>query len=192
MKALPFALVLAAAPVTYGVAQAETYTIDPTHTTVLFTVEHFGFANAFGFFREVTGEVVFDPEAPEASSVSVLIPSASVDTNHPHRDGWVTGENMLNVAVNPEITFTSTAIEVTGENTGTLTGDLTISGVTQPVVLDVTFNQLAPNPITETPTVGFSATGTLLRSEFGLSAFVGPIADEVNVMIEVEAVAADS
>ena len=182
LTVLPFVIAASA-------ATAETYTIDPTHAHIAFTVSHFGYANTIGFFGEIAGEIVFDEAAPEASSVQATVGAASVDTNHDHRDGWITGGDMLDVATYPEITFVSTGIEVTGENTGIITGELTMAGVTAPVALEVTFNLANPNPMTQTPTVGFSATGTLNRSDFGVDALLGPVGDEINVMIELEAVA---
>lgn len=119
--------------------------------------------------------------------MNVTIPMASLDTNLAGRDAWIKSEDMLNGAAHPEISFVSTGIEVTGKNTGLLTGDFTMNGMTNPLTLDVMFNRRGPNPLSQVDTVGFSATGTLMRSEYGVAAFLGPLGDEITIEIQLEA-----
>ena len=177
---------LSAAP---ALAAPQTYAIDPDHTLVSFRVDRLGFSETTGWFGETSGEIVFDPEAPEASSVRVSIPVGSVDTNLEARDAWVAGDDVLKAAAQPEITFVSTGIEVTGENAARITGDLSMAGATREVVLDTTFNKMGENPISKAQTIGFTATGSLMRSEFGADGFLGPIGDEVAFQVDVEAIA---
>lgn len=168
-------------------AFAADYTIDSRHTLVEFKIDRLGFSQTIGWFRDVSGSVSFDPDAPDSASVDVTIATDSIDTNFPPRDEWLRSDKVLNAGANPEITFVSKEIAVTGENTGTLTGDLTMNGVTKSIELDVTFNKLGMNPIDKVETVGFTATGDLKRSEYGLEAFLGPIGDEVTFEIQLEA-----
>ncbi|MCS6891303.1 MAG: YceI family protein [Acetobacteraceae bacterium] len=185
IRVLAFALGLAiAAP---ALAQPVRHAIDPEHAWVTFRLSHLGFAQAIGTFHNVSGEIHFDPQNPAASRVVASIDARTVNTGLPARDEWIRAEAQLNTAAHPAITFRSTAIAVTGENRGRMEGMLSIRGVERPVVLDVTFNRAGINPINRLPTIGFSATGTIRRSEFGISAFLGPLGDEISVTIEIEA-----
>jgi polyisoprenoid-binding protein YceI len=186
MKTIP--LIIAASCAFLGSqAHADTFTVDPEHTMVQSSVERLGYSQTLGFFRETSGEISFDETAPQAAQVNVTIPVASLDTNLAGRDAWIKSEDMLNGAAHPEISFVSTGIEVTGENTELLTGDLTMNGMTNALTLDVMFNRRGPNPLSQVDTVGFSATGTLMRSEYGVAAFLGPLGDEITIEIQLEA-----
>ncbi len=92
----------------------------------------------------------------------------------------------MNTVEYPEITFTATNIEVTGENTAEITGDLTIAGQTHPLTLSTTLNQAANHPMAGTPALGITATGTLMRSQWGNEGLLGPISDEVTIEIQAE------
>ena len=176
-------LTLAAAPAT-----ADTYVIDKGHTHILFQVSHLGFSNTHGEFLEFDGSFEFDPESPGNSRVDVTIDTASIDSGHAERDEHLRNSDFFNVEQHPTMTFETTAVEVTGEDTATLTGDLTLLGTTQPVTLDVTLNGLGPHPFREETTVaGFTATGTINRSDFGMTFGVPAIGDEVTIVIEMEA-----
>ena len=128
---------------------ADTYKIDTSHVHVGFEVDHLGFSTTYGRFNDVSGTIVFDEENPEASSVEVKIDPASVDTGHAELGEHVRGKDLLNTAEYPEMSFTSTSIERTGEETGKITGDLTLHGVTKPVTLDTTFTRKGTYPMTE-------------------------------------------
>ena len=167
---------------------ADTYDFDKAHTDVVFTVNHLGFSKTVGRFNDVDGVIVFDEAAPEKSSVEVSIKTSSIDTNHAARDEDLRGENFFNVAKHPEMTFKSTKVEPTGENAAKITGNLTMLGVTKPLVLEVTFNKVAESPFKPgTIIAGFSGRTSLMRSEFGMSAAVPAIGDEIDIMLEVEA-----
>jgi polyisoprenoid-binding protein YceI len=171
-----------------GPAPAAEYTIDPDHSHANFRVDHLGFTTMWGRFNEESGVIVFDPDNVGASSVEIVIPTASVDTNHADRDEHLRSPDFFNSAEFPDMTFTSTSVEKTGDNTGTMTGDLTLLGVTKPVTMDVVFNQVGTFPWDEsTEVVGFSASTVIDRTEFGMIYGSGGIGDEIQVNIEVEA-----
>ena len=185
MKTMLSATALAAV-VTAGTAYAEpvTYTMDPAHTEVLFTWSHGGFSTTRGIFFGAEGQFTLDEEAPEAATVSVTIPTDSMMVNADLKNhlssGDFFGDNFGN-----DITFESTAINVTGDNTAEITGDRTVNGVTNEVTLDTTMNKMGPGPRGGT-IAGFTATTTLMRSDFDLGAFVPFVSDEVEVSISVE------
>ncbi|MEP0708403.1 MAG: YceI family protein [Parvibaculum sp.] len=168
---------------------ADTYRIDSSHVYVGFEVDHLGYSTTYGRFNDVSGTIVFDEENPEASSVTVEIDPASVDTGHTERDEHVRGKDLLNTAEYPEMSFTSTSIERTGEETGKITGDLTLHGVTKPVTLDTTFTRKGTYPMTEEEIVaiGFNATTTIKRSDFGMDQWLEMIGDELPITISFEA-----
>ncbi|MGE0121173.1 MAG: YceI family protein [Dongiaceae bacterium] len=168
---------------------AERFAIDPSHSNILFLVGHLGYSRMVGQFQEFTGEFTFDEQAVEGSAVAVTISAASIDTDDQARDDHLRSPDFFNAAEFPEITFVSTAIERTGDNTGRITGELTLLGVTKPVTLDVTFNQKAPHPLPQYNGVlvaGFSGRTKILRSDFGMSTFAPAIGDEIEILLEVE------
>lgn len=176
---------------TSAIAAPVKYVIDHEHVWVSFRVAHLGFAQAIGMFSNTTGEVMFDAEKPEASSVRARIDINTVHTALTARDKWLLSEKALNAGQHPYAVFESTKIDVTGKNTGTITGNLTLNGVTRPVTLQTTFNRIGQNPLIKKEVIGFSATGVLKRSEFDFKAFLGPLGDEVSFTIELEAIRAD-
>ncbi|WP_299391220.1 YceI family protein [Pelagibius sp.] len=188
LAAALLALPLAFASV-QGAQAAQTYTLDSAHADVIFLVDHLGYSATVGRIGDVQGSITFDEAAVENSAVEIVMQAASLDTNHTKRDEHLRSAEFFNVEQFPTITFTSTGIAKTGDNTGTLTGDLTLLGVTKPVTLDVTFNLKSPHPIYEgKETVGFSARGSLKRTDFGMAAYAPAVGDEVELIIEVEAI----
>jgi polyisoprenoid-binding protein YceI len=180
-------LALALAATTPAFAARVPYTIDSNHTQVLFTYSHFGLSNITGRFGDVTGTFEFDAEMPANSKVAVTIPIESVSMGVPKLDAHLKMADFFEVGTYPTATFTSTTVTATGDNRLSVAGDLTIHGVTKPVVLDVTINRIGEHPMTKTPAVGFDATTTLKRSDFGLGAYVPNVGDEVKVRITMEA-----
>jgi len=177
---------------THSVSQAEStvsaghYRMDPHHWSVTFDVEHLGYARFVMRFDRATAQLDWREGGLERASVEATLDAASVDTNVPALDKLVKGKDMLDAARYPLIRFVSTRFTRTGDARGTLSGDLTIRGVTRPVVLDVTFNGAAPNPLTKQPTLGFSARGRFSRAQFGLSSWYPAVGDDVAVRIEAE------
>ncbi len=188
MRALLFAAALIAA----GAAHAEpvTYTLDPAHTQVGFTIDRFGFNRVLGRFDDISGELVLDEANPANSSVRVTIQIASISSGHATRDEHLREERWLNAAQFPTMEFRSTNVQLTGERTAIVTGDLTLLGQTHPVTLNVTLNNIGPNPVNQRRIAGFSATGTLTRSTWGSATAQGRIGDEVQISIEALATAA--
>lgn len=192
MKKTLFAAALFAATAVGAVSPAfaapVNYKIDPAHTAVAFIVNHVGFSNVIGRFNTVGGDVSFDKDAVEKSAVTVTIDTTSVDTNHAKRDEHLRSPDFFNAKEFPKMTFKSTKIEKTGDKTGKLHGDLTLLGVTKPVVLDVTFNKDGVSPASKLETAGFSARGTVKRTDFGMKYGAPAIGDDIQLLIEIEAV----
>ena len=192
MKKTLFAAALFAIAVAGSAAPAfaapVNYKIDPAHTAVSFIVNHIGFSNVIGRFNTMAGDVTFDKDAVEKSAVAITIDAASIDTNHAKRDEHLRSPDFFNTKEFPKLTFKSTKIEKTGDKTGKLHGDLTMLGVTKPVVLDVTFNKDGVSPASKLETAGFSARGTLKRTDFGMKYGAPAVGDDIQLLIEVEAV----
>ena len=183
------AAVLLAAP---AVAEPDTYTLDPSHSQAVFNYEHLGFSTTYGMFSGFEGTIDFDEDDPAASSVEVSIPASEMFTGWEARDEHFSSPDFLDVAANDTVSFTSTGIEVTGEDTAMITGDLTLGGVTKSVVLDAKLNQMGDHPQEQKPWIGFNATTTLLRSDFDAGMFAPFVSDEVEVVLSIEAGQAES
>lgn len=192
MKKTLFAAALfvatAAGSLTPAFAAPVSYKIDPAHTAVAFIVNHIGFSNVIGRFNTVGGDISFDKDAVEKSTVNVTIDAASIDTNHAKRDEHLRSPDFFNAKEFPKLTFKSTKIEKTGDKTGKLHGDLTMLGVTKPVVLDITFNKDGVSPASKLETAGFSARGTVKRTDFGMKYGAPAVGDDIQLLIEIEAV----
>lgn len=189
MRPLAIALISAAALTLSSLAHAAEYEIDATHTHVGFTISHMGFSETYGVFKNVAGTLTLDEEKPEDSKVDITIHTDSLDTANDARDEHVKGKDFLDVANFPTMTFKSTKVDVTGKDTATVTGDLTLHGVTRPVGLIVKLNKVGPSPMDKSRHVaGFSAIGKLKRSDFGITTYVPAIGDEVTLAISTEAV----
>ncbi|CTQ51160.1 YceI family protein [Jannaschia donghaensis] len=183
------ALLVATAP---AFADTETYQVDSSHAQTLFSYTHLGFSTTFGMFSGWEGTIEWDAEDPAASSVDVSIPAAEMFTGWEERDKHFSSEDFLDASTNDTVRFVSTGIEVTGEDTAKITGDLTLGGVTQEIVLDATLNQVGDHPQQQKPWLGFDATTTILRSDFDAGAFAPFVSDEVEVIISIEAGKADA
>ena len=191
-RALASATIGAALLTTPASADSE-FSFDPSHTHILFSIDHLGFSHVVGEFLDFEGTVTRDPEAPDATSLEVTIEAASIDTGWAERDDHLRTSDFFDVEAHPTMTFRSTAVEVTGEDTARLTGDLTILGATQPVTLDVTLNGMGPHPFAEGVTVaGFSAVGTIDRTDFGMAYGSPVIGDQIDIRIETELTAGGS
>ncbi|MCA8890044.1 MAG: polyisoprenoid-binding protein [Parvularculaceae bacterium] len=166
-----------------------TYTIDPHHTQVRATWNHMGFSRPGAMFEDIEGAITIDAAAPENSSVTVHIPIANVDTSVPALDEHFRSADYFDAEKFPQATFVSRAVHFTGLGTSfTVEGDLTIKGVTKPVVLQAVLNGAGMHPLAQTPAVGFSAKTRIKRSDFNVDAFVPMVSDEINLDITAEAV----
>ncbi len=173
------------------VVAADAYVIDPGHTHVMFKFERFGLSYVIGGFTEVEGTITLDKDAPEKSSVNATVQVASYSSGNPERDQHAVGPNWLNAETFPTMTFTSTNVDLTGEETAKVTGELTLHGAAKPLTLDVTLHKIGTDPSTKREAAGFSAKGKLNRQDFGITTAQGFISDEVEIYIEALAVAAE-
>ena len=180
------ALALVAAPL-----YATTYTIEPDYTQAVFRWNHLGFSNPAAQFSQGQGTLEFDPAAPTRASVQVTIPLSSLNTGVPALDEHLRSEDFFEVAKFPTASFRSTRVEPgMGKDRLKVTGELNLHGVTRPVTLDVVVLKVGSNPRTQLATVGFEATTTLKRSDFGLGAFVPQVSDEIRLQITSQGVEA--
>lgn len=167
-----------------AIAAPETYVVDASHTHVQFSVKRFGFNYIIGEFKDLSGSLTLDEDAPDTSTVSAEIKTESLESGDDVRNGHVMGEFWFDVANHPTITFISTGIELTGDDAAIITGDLTIKGVTKPVSLDAKLNRIGVDPASKRKAAGFSATANLSRSAFGMSIAEKLIGDDVAIRIE--------
>ena len=174
-----------------AMAEPETYIIDDEHFSMSFEVNHIGYAPVMGMFRDVEGQFDYDEETRQLTSGTLTFKSKSVFTNHDKRDGHLRNDDFLNSGKFPDITFEITGFENTGDNTGIVTGDLTLLGKTRPVDVDVTLNKSAEYPIGhEDYTLGITAETTIKRSNWGMSYGIDQdlVGDEVRLRFGLEAV----
>lgn len=191
MKHFVLAAAISASLAAAAHAAPEAYVLDPSHSQILFSYDHMGFSTTYGLFGGIEGQISFDAAAPAGSSVSVSFPIESLLTGWQERDAHFLSPELFNATANKDVTFKSTAIEVTGEKTGKITGDLTINGVTKPVVLDAVMTRADTHPMMNKPWLGFNATTKVLRSDFGLGMFAPVVGDEVTIVISIEAMKAE-
>ena len=163
------------------------YKIDPTHTATVFSWNHFGFSTPSANFTDIQGVIKVDNAKPANSSVEVTIPLSSVNTNVPALDKEFQEEAWFNAAKYPNITFKSTKLETKDKKHFKITGDLTVKGITKPVVLDAVLNKRGIHPMSKLDTVGFNATTSFNRSAFGIGNLVPNVGDKITVNITTEA-----
>lgn len=160
-----------------------TYNVEPYHTRIVFDVSHMGFTTWYGNFTNASGTLTFDPKALTTSALSISFPTDSVSTTNAKLDGELKGAEWFNAATYPTITFKSTKIVLLGHNRGEIIGDLTFHGVTHPVVLVAHFNGGGVNPLDKKYTIGFDATGSLSRADWGVKTYEPLIGDKVGLLL---------
>lgn len=168
-------------------AEALDYQLDKVHSQVHASVLHMGFSNSTARFSVKDGSISLDPADVGSAKVDVTLNVAGISLGDATWQEHVSAEKWFNVAAFPDARFVSSKVEKTGEKTMTVSGDLTLKGVTLPVTLQATLNQSGPHPFTKKPAIGVSANGSIKRSAFGLSEYLGGISDEVQIRIELEA-----
>jgi polyisoprenoid-binding protein YceI len=174
----------AAAPPDPAAVQPGTYAIEPRHTRVLFAVEHFGVSTWYGDFTHVSGTLKLDPKTPGASHVEVSLPTDSLSTTNAELDATLKGADWFAAAQFPTVTFRSTKVTATAPGRASIEGDLTLKGVTRPVVLEATFKGAAgPSAVIPAYTIGFDLRGRIKRSAFGISRYLGTVSDDVELII---------
>jgi polyisoprenoid-binding protein YceI len=181
---------LAAASLAQSEPAAETpqvaaghYQIEPGHTQVIFSLSHFGFTDFSGLFSSASGSLDLDPANPQAARLDVSLPVASVLTTSPRLTEELKGGQWFDAARYPTARFVSTSVTPTGTGTADVAGNLTLHGVTQPATLHVRFVGAGVNPLDRSSTVGFSATATIKRSDFGVKQYLPMIGDDVRLSI---------
>jgi polyisoprenoid-binding protein YceI len=163
-----------------------TYKLDPHHTMVLFSWNHFGYSNPTADFGLGEGTLVFDEQHPASSSVEVTLPLAKLDTHVPALDKHLKEPDFFNADKYPAVTFKSTSVQPLGGNKFKVTGNLTVHGVSKVVVLDATLNKIGPHPMSKAQSIGFDATASIKRSDFGVGAYVPNVSDAIAIRITTE------
>jgi polyisoprenoid-binding protein YceI len=183
------AIALSTVALVQPVFGADKYTIDPEHVSVNFSMQHMTWAKYQGTVRSIIGEIVFDKEDVAASSVHVVMATESIDTLNTAREAELFGSvGFLNAKEFPSIVFDSTSIQKTGDRTGKILGNLTMAGITREILLDAVFDGEGRSSWDGLMRVGFSATGTLNVSDFGLTGLTAiDIGPKLDFTIEVEA-----
>jgi polyisoprenoid-binding protein YceI len=184
-----FACLLALLLITASVrSEAADYRLDPVHCQVLFFADHLGFSKQMGRFTGVRGMFSYDPENPGAARADVEIDVASLWLGDADWEKKMRSRDFFDAERHATMRFVSTRFEPTGERTALLRGELTLRGVTRPVELTVTINRIGRNTFNLKQTAGFSALGTLRRSEFGMARLPAAIGDEVEIRLEIEGI----
>lgn len=182
--AFPLLLAAAKAPVTK--AEAATYKVDSGHSMVLFKIRHMKVANFYGRFNEVTGAFTLDPENPSESKFEFAVNANSVDTANDGRDQHVKSDELLNVGNHPQITFKSTAVKAAGDNAYEVTGDMTFLGKTKSITVRI--KKVGEGEARGNKAVGLESRFEIKRSDYGMTAMIGPLSDEVTLMVAIEAI----
>lgn len=204
LSALLATPVLAQEEMDLGSPPAGTYRPDPAHKRLWFIVDHLGFSKYMALFTKVDAVLQFDPDNPEAMSVTATVDLRSLETHNPATDynfnEIVSGEDLLNAPAHPEATFVSTKVELTGEETANVTGDMTLNGVTKPVVWKASYNggwgHMPLDPMGAR--AGFSLETVIKRSDFGIDFGIPEpgsemgVSDAVQIFFEVEMVNPDA
>ncbi|MEL7023336.1 MAG: YceI family protein [Pseudomonadota bacterium] len=196
MKATLQRLIAAAAALTLsafasagiGDVPAGEYKLEKTHAYLTFSYLHLGFSRPVVGFSDFDVSLNLDQSDVSASALSVAVNPASVDTGVPKFDDHLKSDDFFDVANHTDISFKATSIEMTGESTLQITGDLTMKGITKPITLDATINKAANHPMRKTPTIGISASGQLKRSDWDLGRYAPNVGDDVSLNIQVELV----
>ncbi|SDU98433.1 YceI family protein [Pseudomonas sihuiensis] len=172
-----------------GQAMAADYAIDKQgqHAFVNFKISHLGYSWLYGTFKDFDGTFSFDAANPEASKVNVTLKTASVDTNHAERDKHIRSADFLNASKHATATFESTSVKSTGEGTADVTGNLTLNGVTKPVVIAAKFIGEGKDPWGGYR-AGFEGTTTLTLKDFDISMDLGPASETVELIISIEGI----
>lgn len=172
-----------------GQAMAADYVIDKEgqHAFVTFKISHLGYSWLYGSFKDFAGSFSFDAAKPEASKVKVKLQTASLDSNHAERDKHLRSADFLNVSVHPEALFESTAVKSTGDGTADITGNLSLNGVTKPVVIAAKFIGEGKDPWGGYR-AGFEGSTRIHLKDFDIQKDLGPASQDVELIISVEGV----
>ena len=162
------------------------YRIDPLHTTLIFKVDHLGLSTFVGRFNRIDATLDFDPDSLDSTRLNAVVKTSSVDVNNAGLEDMLQGKKWFNVEQFPEATFSTERVETLSDNEFRFTGNLEFLGVTAPVTLNAVFHGGADNLLTGKYTLGFSATGSLSRSQFGMGKYTSLVGDEVDLEVFAE------
>ena len=188
MNARVAVLALALALAAPAAAEPARYRYDPVHTQVMFSVDHLGFSRPVGRFTRLDGGLELDPEDWSRTRCEVNIDATSLVLGDADWEKKVRSDAFLDAGRHPTIRFACGHVEPAGERRVRLHGELTLRGVTRPIALDVRINRIGRHTFSLGYVAGFSATGTLKRSDFGIRRMLPAVGDEVAIRLEVEAV----
>lgn len=180
-----FLLLCAASPAR---AAPVAYRLDPVHCQVLFFVDHLGFSRQLGRFTGVEGRFAFDPAGWDGATVEAQIAVDSLWLGDAPWQRKMLSADFFNAAEHPTMRFVSERVEATGENTARVHGNLTLLGVSRPVVLEVVRNRVGRNTFNLKHTAGFSARTTIKRSAFGMRRMLAAVGDEIEIVLEIEGI----
>jgi polyisoprenoid-binding protein YceI len=186
MKLTTFATLVVVTSFSTFLHGADTYKIDPVHSSIGFGVMHLGVTNFYGRFDDVSGTVVFDKENPVKSSVELAVKTESVDTHEPKRDQHLKSPDFFNAKQFPTITFKSSKVEATGD-TYKITGDFTMHGVTKPLTVDFKKGGEGKGMQGEIR-AGGETRFTIKRSDFGMTFMQGTVGDEISILLSLEGI----
>jgi polyisoprenoid-binding protein YceI len=190
LRPIVFVALVAFTLSTAAVAQSNGWQLDPAHSSAQFAVRHMGISTVRGTFTKLSGTAQYDPADAKKDSVEVTIEPASVDTRVEMRDNDLRSDHFFDVQKYPIMTFRSTKVESTGPDKLKVTGDLTIRGVTKPVTLEVEGPSKPINDGHGHLHMGISGSGTLNRTDFGMTGYQGVVGNEVQLTIDAELVQA--
>ncbi|TJZ65196.1 YceI family protein [Chitiniphilus eburneus] len=185
MKKTLIASLLALAA-TAAIAAPQTYELDSTHTYPRFEINHLGFSIQHGTFDKTSGTIVLDTEK-KAGSVDITVDTSSLDTGLEKRDAHLKSEDFFNVAKFPTATFKSNKLKFDGDKLVAVDGNFTLLGVTKPLTLNIENFKCGQHPMAKKQWCGAEATATFKRSDYGMTAYVPAVGDEVKLTIQVEA-----
>lgn len=163
-----------------------TYKIDPVHTVTLFKIKHLNVSNFYGRFNKTTGTVQYNEQDPSQLALSVVVDIASLDTNNSDRDEHLSGKDYFNLSKFAKATFESTKATKTGEHTFEVTGEMTILGVSKTISASVEMTGMGDG-MRGSKIIGFEATTTIKRSDFGMNSHLDALGDEVKIVCAFEA-----
>ena len=164
------------------------YAFDPVHTRVMFAIDHAGFSKAIGTISGSQGSLHFDVEDWASARLDVVVPMHRLDMGDSGWSASVFAPRFLDVKRHPQARFVATdGLQRQLANRGRACGQLTLHGVTRPLCLDVVLNKAGEHPMTKRPAIGFNATATIKRSDFGLGNYAPAVSDEVSLRITTEA-----
>ncbi|MBF0380218.1 MAG: YceI family protein [Magnetococcales bacterium] len=188
LKIKSFIAIALAAAFTFSAspAQADNYRIDPSHSFVEFSISHLGISVLQGRFNDISGDFNYDKNNPNSAKITVLVKTASVDSNHAERDKHLRNKDFLHVSKYPKATFTTTSFSGNGK-TGTLKGKLTIHGKTNRVAIPIVYVGAGKDPWGGYR-MGFTGKLRIKRSDYGISYNLGPAAESMDLGFFIEGI----